>query len=277
MRAKTLPFCVVLALALLGARLARADDRIAFLIDRIRYPPPSGQSDDFRVRASAALALGSSNDDAAVQPLCEALTDPSDAVRTSVAAALGRLARASSTDCLKARLATEASGAVKTQMQKALVSISAGGGSSGDINSPKLVPNARFYVALSPVANASGRAQADVDRVVLAAVRSKLDSLAKYQLAPANESSDAARAVIARRSLKGYYLSFSVDKFDYSDGSLRVRVKAAVSGYPGKDLKGEVPAGITQTGVSPGDKASEDNLMGMAAGRAIELFAQNFQ
>jgi hypothetical protein len=229
------------------------------------------------VRASAALALGTSDDDAAVQPLCQALADPNDAVRTAVAAALGRLARASSVDCIKARLGNEPNAGVKAQLQKALDAIPAGGGSSSAPFVPKPVPNAKFYVALSPVANATGRAQSDVDRIVLAAVRSKLDSLAKYQLAPTNESADAARAVVSRRNLKAYYLSLAVDKFDYSSGNLRVKVKVAVSSYPGNDLRGEVPAGITQTGVSPGDKASEDNLMGMAAGRAIELFAQNFQ
>jgi hypothetical protein len=277
MRAKIL-LVFVLVLGLLGPGPARADDRTAFLVDRLKYPPSAGHSDDFRVRASAALALGTSNDDAAVQPLCQALADPNDAVRSSVAAALGRLARASSVDCLKARLASDSSAGVKGQIQKALDAISAnGGGSSAPTGAPKTVPNAKFYVALSSVSNATGRAQADVDRIVLAAVRSKLDSLAKYQTAPANESADAARAVITRRNLTAYYLSLAVDKFDYSDGNLRVRVKVAVSSYPGKDLKGEVPAGITQTGVSPGDKSSEDNLMGMAAGRAIELFAQNFQ
>ncbi len=264
--------CAVLALTIFRPSAAWADDRTVFLIDRLKYPPSPGHSDDFRVRASAALALGSGNDDAAVPPLCQALADPNDAVRSAVAAALGRLARAASVDCLKARLATDSSPGVKTQIQKALDAISSGASSV-----PKAVPNAKFYVALSAVANATGRAQVDIDRIVLTAVRGKLDSLAKYQLAPANESADAARAVVARRNLKAYFLSLAVDKFDYSDGNLRVRVKVAVSSYPGNDLKGEVPAGITQTGVSPGDKASEDNLMGMAAARAIELFAQNFQ
>jgi hypothetical protein len=277
MRARIL-LVVVLALGLLGPSPVRADDRTAFLVDRLQYPPSAGHSDDFRVRASAALALGTSNDDGAVQPLCQALSDPNDAVRSAVAAALGRLARPSSVGCLKARLAGDSSAGVKSQIQKALDAIAANGGGPGaPAGPPKMVPNAKFYVALSSVANASGRAQADVDRIVLAAVRGKLDSLAKYQVAPANESADAARAVVARRNLTAYYLSLAVDKFDYSDGNLRVRVRVAVSSYPGKDLKGEVPAGITQTGVSPGDKASEDNLMGMAAGRAIELFAQNFQ
>ena len=67
-----------------------------------------------------------------------------------------------------------------------------------------------------------------------------------------------------------------VDKFDYSGGNLRVKVKLAIFTYPGKDLRGEVPVSPVQSGVSPGDKSSEDNLMALAAGHAVELFAQSF-
>ena len=139
-----------------------------------------------------------------------------------------------------------------------------------------MVANAKFYVSLSPVANQTGRPQAEVDRLVLVAIKNKLDALGGFQLAPKTETADAARAVIGKRALKGYYLAISLDKFDYANGNLKVSIKIAVSGYPGKDLRGEVPVGMTQTGVRPGDKAAEDNLMQMCAGQAIALFAQSF-
>ena len=107
---------LALALTLLVPGQAWADDRTNFLISRL-------QSDDVRVRASAALALGASNDDAAVSPLCQALGDSSDAVRTAVAAALGRLGRPQGADCLKARLGVEGSATVKSQIQKAIDSL----------------------------------------------------------------------------------------------------------------------------------------------------------
>ena len=69
----------------------------------------------------------------------------------------------------------------------------------------------------------------------------------------------------------------SFEKFDYSDGNLRVKVKIAVSSYPGKDLRGEVPASATMPGTRPGDKGAEDQLMAAVAARAAELFAQNFK
>jgi HEAT repeats len=266
-------FVLSVALSIVLGPGARADDRTNFLIDRLRYPPSAGQSDDFRIRAQAALALGASNDDRAVQPLCQALSDPNDAVRTAVAAALGRLARPAGAECLKARLSSESSSSVQGQIQKAIEASS--GGSSG--GPPRNVANAKFYVALAPISNGTGRPQSEIDRIVLGAVRAKFDSLGKYQLAPSGESPESARSVISARNLKAYYLSISVDKFDYSNGNLRVRVKVAISGYPGKDLKGEVGPGMTQTGVNPGDRSSEDNLMGMVTAQAIDQFAQNFQ
>jgi len=247
---------------------ARADSRTDFLIGRL-------QADDFRVRTNAALALGQTGDAAVVSPLCGALSDSSDVVRQAVAVALQRLAKPSATGCLKARLSVETSDAVKRQIAKAL---EASEPSAPDTSAatPRVVADAKYYVAISAITNQTSRPDDEIAQVVGAALRGKLDELGGYQLAPANETPEQARASMTRRKLKGYYLAVRVEKFDYSDGNLRVRVKVAVFTYPGKDLRGEVPSGLTQTGVSPGDKSAEDNLLRMAAGRAVELFAQNF-
>jgi hypothetical protein len=91
------------------------------------------------------------------------------------------------------------------------------------------------------------------------------------------ESNRAARDVTARRKLKGFYLAVSVDQVDDSDGNLRVRLKIAVFSYPGKDLRGEVPAGATLAGARPRDADAENQLIGLVASRAAELFAENFR
>lgn len=263
--------------------VAVADQRTDFLITRLQYPPVQGVSDDFRVRTNAALALGATNDEAAVQPLCRGLDDPNDVVRQSVAVAMKRLAKPSALNCLKAHLSTEYSSAVKLQMTRAIAELESGGnpaasstGGAADTYTPRNNPSAKFYIATSAITNNTGRAQADVDRIVLSSVRGKLDAMGKYQLAPSGEGGDAAKATIAKRRLKGFYLSLSVDKFDYSGGNLRVRVRCSVFTYPGKSLLGEVPSGLTQSGVTQPDKSAEENLMQMAAERAVELFAQNF-
>jgi hypothetical protein len=258
---------------------ARAEGRTAYLADRLKYPPAPGQADDFRVRTNAALALGTTQDDAAVGPLCGGLNDPSEVVREAAAAALKKLGRASALDCLKRRASVETKASVKVQLQRAIDAIEAsnGGGAGASSPPPKLVPNAKFYVSLSKITNNSSRSDHEVTQVIHDAIRSKLESVGGYQLAPVNESADQARATIAKRKLKGYYLSIQLEKFDYSNGNLRVRVKVAVFSYPGKDLRGEVPAGATMPGARPGDKGSEDQLMSVVAGRAAELFAQNFR
>jgi hypothetical protein len=278
----SLVLSVLLPLALfLFPSTARADGRVPFLAARLQYPPSSGQPDDFRVRTNAALALGATDDDAAVAPLCAGLDDPKDLVRQAVAVALKRLARPSSRSCLQQHLATESSSEAKSQIKKALDVLDAAGssGSSGGSSpdAPAYAANARFYVSVSRITNNTTRSAADVERIVHGAIASKLAELGEYQLAPAGESSTAAKAALTKRNLKGYYLGVSVDKLDYSDGNLRVRVKIAVFSYPGRDLRGEVPASATYPGARPGDSGAEEQLMSVVAARAAELFAQNFK
>jgi len=265
-------FAVAMGWWLLAAAPAWADGRVQFLSERLAYPPAAGRADDFRVRTNAALALGATNSDAAVDPLCAALGDPSDVVRQAVAVALKRLGRASSVDCLRSRLSIENSDSVRQAIQRAIDGI-------GPARDPGGAPasNVRFYVSLPRVVNHTARTPDDIDRMVHDAIVSKLADIGGYQLAPPGESSAAAKGVIAKGRLKGYYLSVSVDNFDYSDDGLRVRIKVAVFSYPGRDLRGEVPAGATLPGARPGDRASEDRLITVVAARAAELFAQNFQ
>lgn len=272
---------IVAALAL--PAIASADSRTDFLITRLAYPPAQGVADDFRVRTNAALALGATGDDAAVQPLCRALNDPSDTVRQAAAVAMKRLAKPTALNCLKAHLSTEDSSAVKLQLTRAIADLESSGGNNGgggsstvDNFTPKSNPSAKFYVSTSSVTNNTNRSQADINRIVLGSVRNKLEGAGKYQIAPTGEQPESAKAVIAKRKLKGYYLALSVDKFDYSDGNLRVKVRCSVFTYPGKSLLGEVPSGLTQSGVTQPDRSAEENLLGMAAERAVDLFAQNF-
>lgn len=271
---------ILLAVALLLATVpAWGDGRVAFLAERLRFPPAAGQPDDFRVRTNAALALGATNDDGALPPLCGGLSDPSEVVRQAAAVALKRLARGSSLDCLRRRQSVEPASAVKLEIQRAIEAIGSagGGGGGGGGGPPPVVAGAKYYVSISPITNNTGRPGGDVERQVHDAIASKLAQLGEYQLAPAGESNASAKAAIAKRKLKGYYLGVVVDRFDYDGGNLRVRVRIAVSSYPGKDLRGEVPAAATLPGARPGDKGAEDQLMAVVAGRAAELFAQNFR
>lgn len=249
---------------------ARADEaRVKFLTEKLR-------ADDFRVRTNAALALGATNEDVAVDPLCGSLSDTSEVVRQASAVALKRLGRSSAVSCLKAREEVESNEAVKVAITRAIEAVSAGGDSAGGGDDKiKENPNAKYYIALSTIANSTGRAQPEVERIVAKAIKEKLDGAGNVQIAPSKETADVARSVMSKRKLKGFYLAIAVDRFDYSDGNLRVKVKIGVFTYPGKSLLGNVDKTLTAQGVSSGDHASEDRLMEMAAGLASEQFAQN--
>jgi HEAT repeats len=273
-RMRRVATALVLFSLVLAPLRAFADSRTDFLIQRL-------QADDFRVRTNAALALGATNDDAAVQPLCGALADASEVVRQASAVALKRLMRNASLDCLKRRLGAESNDSVRLQISRAMEAIQAGGGGGngngggGGGEVPRTIAGAKYYVALPMVANNnSSRSAADVDRVVRGAAKQKLESLGAYQLAPSNEGPDDARGVLQRRKLKGFYLTLSVDPFDYSGGNLRVVVRLVIFNYPGKAMQGMLNNGVTQQGVRPGDKAAEDNLMQIAVQGALDAFAQ---
>lgn len=260
---------VVGGIAIFAPHDAHADQaRVRFLSDKL-------QSDDFRVRTNAALALGATNEDTAVQPLCGALSDSYEVVRQASAVALKRLGRTSAVGCLRARANVEPSQAVRVAITRAMESISAGGSSGGFDDKVKDNPSAKYYISLSTVANSTGRAQPEVERIVLKAIKDKLDGAGTVQIAPSKETPDGARGVMQKRRLKGFYLAIAVDRFDYSGGNLRVKVKIGVFTYPGKSLLGNVDKTLTAQGVSSGDRASEDRLMEMAAGLASEQFAQN--
>src|SRR5580693_7727938 len=141
--------CLAVMVALAPA-IASAAGRVEFLAERLRYPPPAGQADDFRVRTNAALALGATDDNDAVVPLCDGLGDPSEVVRQAAAVALRRLARTSSLDCLRRRFPAETNSAVKLQIQRAIEVVEgagggSGGGSSGGNTAP-YVAGAKYYV-----------------------------------------------------------------------------------------------------------------------------------
>jgi hypothetical protein len=158
---------------------------------------------------------------------------------------------------------------VKLQLTRAIESLGNGGGGGG---APTNVANAKFYVSVSVSNNATGR---DGSRITTM-IANKLDALGSYQRAPSGESADAARAVISRRNLKGYYLSVSAELSD-TDRGLKALVRIAVFSYPSRDLRGEVAPYAIASGAKKGDTGTEDSLLQAVAERAVDQFSQNFQ
>jgi len=245
--------------------------------------PKLAAASDPRVRAATVLQLGATNDDDAVTPLCEELSNGAEIVRVSAASALRRLNRKASLGCLKARLAVEPAEGPKLQLTRAIQGIEAGGAPAGGgappaggggAYDPPQHPNAKYYVALSNVTNAADRSTPEVEAVVLKAVRSKLEG-ADFQIAPMREAPEAAKKAISARKAKGFYLSISVEKFDYSGGNLRVKVNIAIFSYPGKSLIAPSGKSASMAGVAPGSRGAEDQLLEAVASAAAKQFADN--
>lgn len=219
---------------------------------------------DFRVRTQAALALGASHSQRATAPLCAGLADPNITVRAAAAAGLGKL-QLGGADCLSARLAEEPSPIVKSTIQKALEQV------KGEAP-PVIGPATKFYISIGKTTDKSGRTGDGVERMVRRAMQSAAGPLG-IAIAPSTENAaDAKKVLAAHAKLRSFYLSPKVGPIEYSGDNLKVRVEIAIFTYPDKALLGNYAVPLTQEGVSARDPASEDDLVKMAAERAMEKF-----
>ena len=263
-----------------GARQAFAQPapvpRVADLLPRL-----AGATDP-RVRAATVLQFGATNDDAAIDTLCKELSDNSEIVRISAATALRRLARPAALPCLRTRLTAEGSEGPKLQITRAIQSLEsapappaapppAGAGSYD----PPQHSGAKYYVAISPVTSTNDRPQTEVEAVVLRAIRQKLESAPDVQIAPSKESPEAAKKVLSSRKAKGFYLSVSVEKFEYAGGNLRVKVNIAIFSYPSRTLIAPSGKAATMSGVAPGNHGAEDQLLEAVSAAAAKQFTDS--
>jgi hypothetical protein len=255
---------VATAFVLLGAPgRAAADERSTYLAEQLRT------NDDYRVRTQAALALGGSDTDDAVRPLCDALADTNVSVRVAAAAALGKLARPAGIPCLKQAETTEAAPSAKAQIQKSVGALEAASAASGP--PPPPASDAKFYVALQ-VTNKSTRPSRDVEDMVRAAMQGKLLASRGYAVAPKEETSAQALQIIQGKKLKGYYLLATVEPPVYAGEELTQIVRVSMWSYPDRALQGELSPSFTQSSARMGDTKSEDALVRLCVERAIELF-----
>jgi len=257
---------LLLPLALLATLVAfparGADDSIARMSRELK------NNEDFRVRTQAALALGASKDKRAVEPLCDGLEDPNTTVRAAAAAGIGKLALGGA-ECLKSRLEYESSASVKTVIEKALDKVRSA-------QRPAVTPETRYYVAVGPTTDKTGRGGAEIDDMVRSALEQKTAALEGYVVAPRDESATQAKAVTQKfKKLKAFFLWPKVMAPEYSGGKLTVRLEIAVFTYPGKAMKGTIPLKLTMSDMTSADRATENDLIKRAADSAFERFAGN--
>jgi hypothetical protein len=243
---------------------AHAQEKIDKLIDQL------ASNDDFRVRTQAALALGASKAKRAVTPLCKALDDSNTTVRAASAAALGKL-KLGGRDCLQKRLGDEPSESVKASIKKAITLVSSEGAEE-----PEITSSTKYYISIGKTADKTGRNGDDVDGIVRAAMSRTARGLDGYALAPNDETPPQAKKRLAKfKKLKAFLLLPRVVQPSYTGNSLTIKLEVAIFTYPDRSLKGTIPVKLTQEDVSSKDPDAENELIKMAAERAIEKFQKN--
>ena len=138
-------------LVTLARQVADADaQRVKFLAEKLR-------ADDFRVRTDAALALGATNEDDAVDAALRRARRRDEVVRQASAVALKRLGRSALGVPQGPREPIEQNEAAKIAITRAIEAMSAARDGRRRRRRIKDNPNAKYYISLSTIANQTGR------------------------------------------------------------------------------------------------------------------------
>ena len=231
-------------------------------------------ADDSRVRVQAALALGASKSSKAVAPLCGGLGDSHPTVRTASAAALARLGDKKAVSCLNKRSSVETNASVKKQISRSVAQLTSGTGRSSPAAKLVRAPSAtsRWYVAVDAARNKGDRSAKEIDDLVQVTVRKALLANPHVAVAPPGESAAQAKKVLDGGEVKGYLLKPTVDAPVYANNQLTVRLSFLLLSYPTQVMQGEIAPKMTQDATPRKDLASENELIKLAAERAVSRF-----
>lgn len=241
----------------LAAPIASAD-RLSELATKLK------SDKDFRVRTQAALALGVSQSDRAVAPLCGGLDDEDQTVRAASAAALGKLRRGG-LDCITHRLTIEQHPKVKEMLAKVLRRLK-------QPPLPVIGPDTRYYIAVGPTTNKTPGPDEDIDSLVRDAVNKELAKNRTLAIAPSDETDTQAEQVLAKH--KGLKSVFIWPKLQASDerGSLEFKLSFTLFSYPDKAFKGS----LTQSARMPGAHSTDLNALGELLDASAPLIVSKF-
>jgi hypothetical protein len=237
-----------LAVAVAGTTIAprvRAQDSSAAIREL-------AESNDFRVRVTAALLLGRTRPPGAREALEHALADPHPAVRIAVTTALGALGDSDSLPALERRLRSEPSPGVVAQLQATIDKLrSAPASDPDDDSTPQQLPaNVRYVVKLGTMRNAAGVRGEDLRRILRDATRTRAKELKDAAVLEA-DSPLLAQAV--RRHLPVVTLDGNVTQLVESRvaGSMQVQAHVEFTVRRDQTLRGTLSGGATTSGSGP--------------------------
>jgi hypothetical protein len=240
------------------------DQRVDYLVRLLQT------SDQFRVRAQAAISLGRVEASAPViAALTTALRDDHPAVRTASASSLERLADPSALDALQP-LKRDRDPAVRRAATAAVRTLERIARTAPREDPTPSTGTALYYVGIgNPGAqgNAANAATLRRAKEILARLARELEGV---EVAPDGETNAAAQRVIQRRNLTGYYLDSSVVSLGEAGGGTRAVVSVILNTYPGRDMRAILQGSATVPGAT-GPAAQEQALEGALRGALRRL------
>ncbi len=197
-------------------------------------------ADDFRLRMSAALALGRSRDPGARMPLERAISDPHPGVRTAAAAALAALGDPAALPALSQRLAREPGTGVKAQIASAVASLTRLSTFQG----------VQFVVEIGSMRNATAVRGDALVQVLKSSTATRARSMTNALVAYPGDAALLARAAekhVPVVALDGALLTLTQQQ---SGGAtqLSARVEFSMRRVPEQALKGVLTGNATSVG-----------------------------
>lgn len=255
----------LLAFLFVGAPVADAQDqRVDYLVRLL------SSSDQFRVRAQAAISLGRVEANASVvTALTTALGDEHPAVRTAAVSSLERLADPSALDALQP-LKRDRDPAVRRAATAAVRTLERIARTAPREDPTPSTGTATYYVGIgNPGAqnNAANAATLRRAKEILMRLARELEGV---EVAPDGETNAAAQRVLQRRNLTGYYLDSSVVTLGDAAGGTRAVVSVILNTYPGRDMRAILQGSATVPGAT-GPAAQEQALEGALRGALRRL------
>lgn len=224
---------------------ALADARSDYLIRLLEG------SSQFRVRAQAAISLGSVETAAdVVDALSSALADEHPAVRAAAANSLGRMGDPRALPALRG-VAEDKEAPVRLAVKAAIAKLESAARRAGQEPVERRPPAGppRYYIAVGrPASRVPDMVAAELERVHQVLVE-RLGQIDGVVVAPTGESPAAVRKVLRSRSLKGFYIDSSVTSLDLKPGGgVRAAVSVIVATYPDRAMRAIMQGSATAMG-----------------------------
>jgi len=235
-----------------GCSVARADDpRSTYLIKLLQG------SSQFRVRAQAAISLGSIEGSSSTRTaLVSALRDLHPAVRAAAATALGRVGDESVVAALRT-LERDTEEPVRTAARASIARLASTRpqvptrdpvGVAAVTPPPPSGPPL-YYVAIAEPATRISQFDKQLLAQARSFIRQRVGQIQGVRLAPDTETAQAAEKVLKSERLKGFYLDSSIVSAEKKPtGETRVAVSIIVATYPGRDMRAIMQGAATVSG-----------------------------